>query len=95
MSASRPDQVKLVGQLNFDLAEVLNYTSKRIEGCRKLSYCSVEAELMFDIKVNEIRKSEKLLGELDKSTFKYFDMIMQHVVLFNPTLLQSKWQVEV
>jgi len=50
---------------------------------------------MFDIKVNEIRKSEKLLGELDKSTFKYFDMIMQHVVLFNPTLLQSKWQVEV
>lgn len=70
VSASRPDQIKLVGQLNFDLAEASNSVNKQIEGSRKLAYCSVDAELMFEIKVIEIRRSDKQLGDLDKSTFK-------------------------
>jgi hypothetical protein len=69
VSASRPDQVKLVGQLTFDLSEVVNITNKRIEGSRKLAYCSVDAELMFDVKVMEISRSHKKLGDLDKSLF--------------------------
>ncbi len=69
VSASRPDQVKLVGQLTLDLAEVANAISKQIECSRKLAYCSVDAELIFDVKVTEISKSQKHLADLDKSSF--------------------------
>lgn len=43
VSASRPDQVKLVGQVNIDLGQVANSASKEIQCCQRLSYCSVDA----------------------------------------------------
>ena len=44
--------------------------NKQIEGSKKLAYCSVDAELMFEVKLIETRRSDKLLSDLDKSTFK-------------------------
>ena len=49
VSRSKSDCVKLVGRVGVDLAEVLNEGRfASIEG-HKLSYCSVEAELVFSI----------------------------------------------
>lgn len=50
ISKSRPDQVKLVGRVAVDLADVLN--SKTFENITtlQLEYCSVEASMKFCVK---------------------------------------------
>jgi hypothetical protein len=49
VSKSRPDQVKLVGRLNIDLADMANSNSSMYSqyGTYKLTYCSVNADVTF------------------------------------------------
>ena len=50
ISNSRPDQIKLVGRVIIDLAQVANKNNFADVTTLKLMYCSVDAELTFKIK---------------------------------------------
>ena len=43
ISKSRQDQVKLIGRVNIDLAEIANKQEYLCSKAYKLSYCSVDA----------------------------------------------------
>lgn len=50
ISKSRPDQIKLVGRVVVDLADVLNGNSFDKLTTAQLEYCSVEATVNFSIR---------------------------------------------
>ncbi len=50
ISNSRPDQIKLVGRVVIDLAEIANKSVYASITTSKLMYCSVEAEVSFKAK---------------------------------------------
>ena len=50
ISKSRPDQIKLVGRVVVDLADVLNANCFENMSTAQLEYCSVEATVNFSIK---------------------------------------------
>ena len=70
ISKSRPDQIKLVGRVAIDLADVLNANSFDKLTISQLEYCSVEASLSFFIKSVSIKESTMHVSELDRSSFK-------------------------
>lgn len=51
ISHSRPDQVKLVGRVVVDLAEIANSRNFESVATCKLMYCSVDADISFRAKL--------------------------------------------
>ncbi len=49
VSKSRPDQVKLVGRISVDLADILNRKRYSELTHIKLNYCSVEGSILFNV----------------------------------------------
>ena len=47
ISKARQDQVKLIGRVAIDLADIANRQEYQQSRPHKLSYCSVDAELTF------------------------------------------------
>jgi hypothetical protein len=84
VSKSRPDQVKLVGRVSVDLAEVLNRDRfQEIERIR-LNYCSVEGSIVFGIKLLNKRESNLSVKDLDRSAFTYFFHRFRDYFSLNP-----------
>ncbi len=55
ISKSRPDQIKLVGRVAVDLADVLNATAYSSLTTAPLEYCSVDASINFTIKTISVQ----------------------------------------
>lgn len=71
VSKSRPDQVKLVGRVSVDLADVLNRSRYSEMTQMKLNYCSVEGSIMLSIHLLNKRDSNLSVRDLDRSAFTY------------------------
>ena len=71
MSKSRPDQVKLVGRISVDLADVMNRRRFEEVTRMKLNYCSVEGSIVFGIVLLNKRDSNLSVKDLDRSAFTY------------------------
>ena len=69
VSKSRPDQVKLVGRISVDLADVLNRRRFEEVSRMKLNYCSVEGSIVFGISLLNKRDSNLSVKDLDRSAF--------------------------
>ena len=72
VSKSRPDQVKLVGRISVDLAEVLNKKRFSEVTQMQLNYCSVEGSIVFSVCLLNKRDSNLSVKDLDRSAFTYF-----------------------
>jgi hypothetical protein len=55
VSKSRPDQIKLVGRVSIDLAEVLNFKKFHTMTSLILEYCSVEATIDFKVQSKSVK----------------------------------------
>ena len=62
ISNSRPDQVKLVGRISVDLSEVANNNSYSEITPFNLKYCSVEADVSFQVKLSRSIESNLQLN---------------------------------
>jgi hypothetical protein len=70
ISKSRQDQVKLIGRVAIDLADIANQKDYQYAKAYKLSYCSVDAELTFSAALENKRLTNMNPQDLDKSSFK-------------------------
>jgi hypothetical protein len=70
ISKARQDQVKLIGRVAIDLADLANRNDYARARPFKLSYCSVDAELTFSATMTSKRETTLTPQDLDKSSFK-------------------------
>ena len=72
VSKSRPDQVKLVGRVNIDLALIANSKVSIYSEFApyKLTYCSVNADATLKVQMSGKELTNKHPNNLDKSSFK-------------------------
>lgn len=70
ISKSRQDQVKLIGRVTIDLAELANRQQSQQQRTHKLAYCSVDAELTFSANMKSKQLTNLGQQDLDRSSFK-------------------------
>lgn len=70
VSRSRQDQVKLVGRVTLDLAELANANLHALPRTHRLAYCSVDADITFSALLKAQRPTSLAPHELDRSSFK-------------------------
>lgn len=69
ISKSKPDQVKLVGRIHLDLAEVINLNTYAEQKSYPLQFCSVDSNIAFTAKLIQGKASDKDIALIDKSEF--------------------------
>ena len=69
VSKSRPDQNKLVGRVNVDLAKVINFDMYAKPTEFKLNFCSVQGSLILQFSVVDQKLTSMKVQDLDRSSF--------------------------
>lgn len=79
VSKSRPDQVKLVGRVTIDLANILNEGGLESPTEFPLQFCSVNASLWLSFRVLEKIETDISLTEIEKSVGDAYTINAQRI----------------
>ena len=95
ISKSRKDQMKLIGRVKMDLADLMSNDSYVKLKSYKLSYCSVDAELVLSAALTAKELTNMHPNHLDISSFRYSSSHLATISASTPLTIRMSTQNQI